>query len=148
MVARKAGRTEVAISCDQSLRSEARPIPRTVRFSQPARRGNSFSVTRERLWRNARGMLPWPRMSPLTDTRLKIRRELEAPPALRRFGSGWISGVLGLVLGVAGFLFVLSLRAPTLFSMAELRPLHDNVYLRLGLHFMLLLAFAFSALSL
>src|SRR3954466_4870415 len=89
-----------------------------------------------------------PRMSQLHETRMKLRAEIEAPPALRRFGSGWISGVLGFVLGVAGFLFVLSLRAPALFAMAELRPLHENVYLRAGLHIMLVLAFALSALSL
>src|SRR4051794_2678446 len=87
-------------------------------------------------------------MSRIHERRMQLRAEIEAPPALRRFGSGWISGVLGFVLGVAGFLFVLSLRAPTLFSMAELRPLHENVYLRLGLHFILLLAFGLSALSL
>ena len=45
---------------------------------------------------------------------MKLRGELEAPPAARRFGSGWISGVLGFVLGLAGFLLVLSLRAPRL----------------------------------
>ena len=38
-------------------------------------------------------------MSKLEDARMKLRGELEAPPALRRFGSGWTSGVLGLVLG-------------------------------------------------
>src|SRR3954462_2109342 len=87
-------------------------------------------------------------MSRIHERRMQLRAEIEAPPALRRFGSGWISGVLGFVLGVAGFLFVLSLRAPALFAMAELRPLHENVYLRAGLHIMLVLAFAFSALSL
>jgi len=51
-------------------------------------------------------------MSALHEARLKLRAELEAPPTLRRFGSGWISGVLGLVLGVACLLLVLSLRAP------------------------------------
>jgi len=34
IVARKAGMTAVAISCDQSLHSEASPMPSTVRFSQ------------------------------------------------------------------------------------------------------------------
>jgi sterol desaturase/sphingolipid hydroxylase (fatty acid hydroxylase superfamily) len=87
-------------------------------------------------------------MSRIHETRLKLRAELEAPPMLRKFGSGWISGVLGFVLGVAGFLFVLSLRAPGLFSMTELRGLQDNIYLRAGLHFMLLAAFGLSALSL
>jgi hypothetical protein len=28
------------------------------------------------------------RMNPIREARLKLRRELEAPPALRRFGSG------------------------------------------------------------
>ncbi len=80
--------------------------------------------------------------------RQKIRAELEAPSALRRFGSGWISGVLGLVLGVAGLLLVLSLRAPGSFSMPEIRALHPQVWFRLVLHGILLAAFACSALSL
>lgn len=87
-------------------------------------------------------------MSPLTDTRLKIRRELEAPPALRRFGSGWISGVLGLVLGVAGLLLVLSLRLPGQLSMPEIHQMHALPAFRLGLHVLLIAAFAVSTLSL
>jgi hypothetical protein len=39
----------VAISCDQSLKSEARPTPRTVRFSQPLDRFVVFFS----------GILPW-----------------------------------------------------------------------------------------
>jgi hypothetical protein len=35
IVAKNAGITVVAISCDQSLKSDASPIPSTVRFSQP-----------------------------------------------------------------------------------------------------------------
>jgi sterol desaturase/sphingolipid hydroxylase (fatty acid hydroxylase superfamily) len=87
-------------------------------------------------------------MSPLDDARLKLRTELEAPPTLRRFGSGWISGVLGLVLGLAGFLLVLSLHAPGTFTTPELRNLQDTVGFRLGLHATLLLGFASSAISL
>jgi len=87
-------------------------------------------------------------MNPLHEARLSLRRELEAPAALRRFGSGWISGVLGLVLGVAGLLLVLSLRAPGLFAMAETRAFQDAVWFRLALHILLLAAFALSALSL
>jgi hypothetical protein len=41
MDARNAGRTVVAISCDQSLNSDASPMPRTLRLSQ---RGGCFSV--------------------------------------------------------------------------------------------------------
>src|SRR3954468_830270 len=87
-------------------------------------------------------------MSSLGNVRRKVRGGLEAPPALRRFGSGWISGVLGLCLGVAGFLLVLSLRGPGFFAMPEVRALHGNPWFRLGLHVLLLTAFAFSALSL
>jgi ABC-type antimicrobial peptide transport system permease subunit len=47
-------------------------------------------------------------MSKVHDARLKLRGELEAPPALRRFGSGWISGVLGLVLAAVGLYGVMA----------------------------------------
>ena len=57
---------------------------------------------------------------------MKVRGELEAPPALRRFGSGWISGVLGLVLGVAGLLLVICLLAPGLLTIPETQMLRDN----------------------
>ncbi len=40
---------------------------------------------------------------------MKVRSELEAAESLRQFGSGWISGVLGLMLGLAGFFLVLTL---------------------------------------
>lgn len=87
-------------------------------------------------------------MSELHRARLKLRGELEAPPALRRFGSGWISGVLGLVLGAAGLFLVLSLRVPGTFSMPELRAWHGHGWFRLGVHFLLVTAFGFAALSL
>src|SRR3954468_22263802 len=84
----------------------------------------------------------------LHETRLKLRGEIEAPAALRKFGSGWISGVLGLVLGVAGLFFVLALRAPGLLAVPEARGVYETVWFRLGLHLLLLTAFALSALSL
>lgn len=87
-------------------------------------------------------------MNPIRETRQKLRGELEAPDALRAFGSGWISGVLGLVLGVAGLALVLSLRAPGLFAMPETRALHGNLWFRFGLHLLLLAAFALSTISL
>jgi sterol desaturase/sphingolipid hydroxylase (fatty acid hydroxylase superfamily) len=86
-----------------------------------------------------------PQLSPV---RQKIRNELEAPETIRRFGSGWISGLLGVVLGSAGLLLVISLRAPGTFSMPEIRALHANTWFRFVLHGILLSAFVFSALSL
>ncbi len=79
---------------------------------------------------------------------MKVRGELEAPPALRRFGSGWISGVLGLVLGLGGFLLVLAMCIPGLFTVPESRALYQNPWFRVGLHLLLLTAFTLSAISL
>jgi len=87
-------------------------------------------------------------MSKVYDARLKLRGELEAPPALRRFGSGWLSGVLGLVLGLAGLSLVLALRFPGVFATPEMSGLYGNPWFRVGLHFVLLAAFGLSAISL
>ena len=87
-------------------------------------------------------------MSKLHEARLKLRSELEAPTALRKFGSGWISGVLGLVLGIAAFALVLALLMPGTFSIPETHGLYGNVWFRVGLHGLLLVAFGLSALSL
>src|SRR5262245_23587811 len=87
-------------------------------------------------------------MSKTHEVRLKLRGELEAPPALRRFGSGWISGVLGFILGLGGLFLVVSLRAPGEFSMPEIRALHEHPWFRLVIHCLLLAAFGLSALSL
>ena len=87
-------------------------------------------------------------MNKLHDLREQVRGELEAPPALRRFGSGWVSGVLGLVLGLAGLALVVSLRAPGEFSMPEVRALHDHRWFRFVVHGLLLAAFGLAALSL
>lgn len=84
----------------------------------------------------------------LHEARLALRGELEAAPGLRRFGSGWISGVLGLVLGVLGLALVLSLRAPGTFATPEISALHERVWFRLGLHAVLIAAFALSVSSL
>ena len=87
-------------------------------------------------------------MGQIHETRLKIRAELEAPDRLRRFGSGWISGVLGLVLGVTGLMLVIVLRAPGVFAMPESHRLLASPWFRIAIHLILLAAFALSALSL
>src|SRR4051812_20921204 len=87
-------------------------------------------------------------MIALNESRLHLRRELEAPPALRRFGSGGISGVLGLGLWGAGLLLVVAIYFPRLLAMPQTRPLQQNGWFRLGLHGMLIAAFASSLLSL
>jgi sterol desaturase/sphingolipid hydroxylase (fatty acid hydroxylase superfamily) len=87
-------------------------------------------------------------MSWLQDKRHHLRSELEAPSALRRFGSGWISGVLGLVLGLAGLGLVVALRLPGTFSIPETHGLYLNPGFRIGLNVLLLAAFGLSLLSL
>jgi sterol desaturase/sphingolipid hydroxylase (fatty acid hydroxylase superfamily) len=87
-------------------------------------------------------------MNPIHETRLKIRRELEAPPALRKFGSGWISGVLGMMFGLAAFGFVVMLRFPGIFTMKENAGLIGHAGFRTGLFVVMVLAFVFSMLSL
>ncbi|MFO0442590.1 MAG: sterol desaturase family protein, partial [bacterium] len=87
-------------------------------------------------------------MNPLHEARLSIRRELEAPPALRKFGSGWISGVLGLMLGLAALGSVVMLRFPGVFVMKESASLVAHPGFRTGMLALLVLAFLFSMLSL
>lgn len=43
---------------------------------------------------------------------------------LRKFGSGWISGVLGFILGVAALLLMIAIRAPGAYSVPKLQVLH------------------------
>ena len=87
-------------------------------------------------------------MSRLHDARMQLRQELESPPAFRRFGSGWVSGVLGLILGLAGLFLVISLRFPGILAMPETRSLQQNIWFRVGLHTTLVTAFVLALLSL
>lgn len=87
-------------------------------------------------------------MNPITKARAHIRRELEAPPALRRFGSGWLSGVLGIVFGLAGLFCVLMMRFPGVFTMSELAGIHSNALFRPFLFGLLIMAFLCAMLSL
>ena len=84
----------------------------------------------------------------LQDARQKLRNELEAPAPLRAFGTGWISGVAGLALGLIGLALVVSMRAPGQFAMPELTALHASHWFKLGILVILLLGFAASVLSL
>lgn len=56
--------------------------------------------------------------------RLAIRNDLEAPEENRRFGSGWLSGVAALVLGIASLCLLLGERLQGVFSTQMLSPLY------------------------
>ncbi|GAB5559265.1 MAG: sterol desaturase family protein [Synoicihabitans sp.] len=80
--------------------------------------------------------------------REKLKAEFDAPETLREFGSGWISGVLGVLLGFAGLSLVISLLAPGTFSSPELQGLYESGLFRILLNGILIASFCFAALSL
>ena len=78
----------------------------------------------------------------------KVRAELEAPRHERLFGSGWISGSIGLLAGVVGLVMVIVLRNPSLTSLPQLSAVNQSALFRPALYFVLISGFALSALSL
>src|SRR5262249_25045598 len=78
----------------------------------------------------------------------KVTSELEAPHAERRFGSGWISGSIGLLAGIVGLLMVIVLRNPSIMTVPQLSPVYEGIPFRFILYVVLVIAFALAALSL
>jgi sterol desaturase/sphingolipid hydroxylase (fatty acid hydroxylase superfamily) len=67
--------------------------------------------------------------------------------SLRRFGSGWISGVLSIALGILGLGAVLCFHFPSLLTFPELRSLYPLPLVRAILHVVLVSAFLLGVLS-
>ena len=78
----------------------------------------------------------------------RVRAELEAPRDQRPFGSGWLSGSIGLLAGVTGLLMVIVLRNPGLTRMPELAAFHTSGLFKPFLYFVLFAGFALACLSL
>ena len=78
----------------------------------------------------------------------RVRAELETPRDQRPFGSGWLSGSIGLLAGVAGLLMVIVLRNPALTRMPELAAFHTSGLFKPFLYFVLFAGFALACLSL
>ena len=76
-----------------------------------------------------------------------LRQDLEAPAAERRFGSGWISGVLALTLALIGFGTVLCLSFPDLLTMSQARGMYNVGLIRLALHAVLVGGFFLGIVS-
>ena len=75
-------------------------------------------------------------------------RDLESPPAVRGFGSGWLAGFFALLLGIAGLGMVAALRWPDLLSMPQLTAISGSSAFRPTVHAVLLTAYALALLSL
>jgi sterol desaturase/sphingolipid hydroxylase (fatty acid hydroxylase superfamily) len=83
----------------------------------------------------------------INKVRKKVRADLESPPELRQFGTGWISGSIALVASIAGLLLVLCLRYPTSLTIPQIRPYYENAWFRVGLHILLIASFVLAAIS-
>ena len=77
-----------------------------------------------------------------------LRDELEAPVAIRNFGSGWYSGFFALVLAIAGFGLVVALRWPGWFATPELQAVEKTLWFRPVVHAVLISSYALALLSL
>ena len=77
-----------------------------------------------------------------------LRRDLEAPLAVRRFGSGWFAGFFALLLAIAGCLMVVALRWPGWFSMPQLAAIRAWSGFRGVVHATLLASYALALTSL
>jgi sterol desaturase/sphingolipid hydroxylase (fatty acid hydroxylase superfamily) len=76
-----------------------------------------------------------------------LRQDLEAQALERRFGTGWISGFLALVLAVIGLGAVLCLRYPDVLTVADARAYYNVGLIRLALHLVLITAFLLGTVS-
>jgi len=87
-------------------------------------------------------------MAKLTTPLNHLRDDLEAPIAVRKFGSGWYSGFFALVLAIAGFGLVVALRWPGWFATPELEKVEQALWFRPVVHIVLIASYALALLSL
>ena len=78
----------------------------------------------------------------------KVRSELEVPREQRPFGSGWLSGSIGLLAGLVGLAMVIILRNPSIASVPQLSVVYQSALFRPALYFVLIAGFLLAALSL
>jgi sterol desaturase/sphingolipid hydroxylase (fatty acid hydroxylase superfamily) len=78
----------------------------------------------------------------------KLLQELEVSPELKKFGSGWLSGILAMVAACASLLLVISFLFPGVFNTPELQKAHDSGVLRIVVHVLLIMSFFLAMLNL
>ena len=76
-----------------------------------------------------------------------LRQHLESPAPDRRFGTGWISGVVALALAIIGLGAVLCLRYPDVLTVPDARGHYNVGIIRLALHAALIGAFLLGTLN-
>ncbi len=76
-----------------------------------------------------------------------LGQDLESSDEKRRFGSGWISGVLALALSGIGLATVLCLQYPELLTVPEARGVYNVALIRLLLHLVLIGGFVLGIVS-
>jgi sterol desaturase/sphingolipid hydroxylase (fatty acid hydroxylase superfamily) len=84
----------------------------------------------------------------LSRFRQMLRSDLESPAIERQFGRGWISGVTALVMALAGFLAVLCLLFPGLFTVPQIRGVYQTAAFHVVLQLWLVVAFVMAVVSL
>jgi sterol desaturase/sphingolipid hydroxylase (fatty acid hydroxylase superfamily) len=84
----------------------------------------------------------------LREAKDKLYEELESPPSLRVFGSGWWSGALGIICGASAVIGILCVWFPSFFSIVELQSLHQTGWYHPVLMTLIVAAFLCSLLSL
>ncbi|MBZ9767554.1 sterol desaturase family protein [Mesorhizobium sp. CA6] len=77
----------------------------------------------------------------------KVVGELETPRTKRPFGSGWLSGSIALLAGITALLMVIVLRYPSLTSMPDLAPIHQMLFFKPVLYFVLISGYVLAILS-
>lgn len=77
----------------------------------------------------------------------RIKTELEKPRKSRPLGSGWLSGSLSILAGMAGLLIVMIRFFPQTFTMPELSIIHESGYITVFLRVVLLLGYLLALIS-
>ena len=78
----------------------------------------------------------------------QLAKDLEAPPEVRRFGSGWLAGFFAVLMAIAGLAMVIALRFPEWFATPELQAVKEWTGFRGVVHMLLLGSYALALLSL
>lgn len=84
----------------------------------------------------------------LNKLRIAIENDLEASEEQRKFGTGWISGVIALIISISAFLLLLSQQYRAFFSVDDLEKLHSSSSYDLLIQAFILVAFMLACTNL